>query len=41
LLYPDDVGPTPRGNEHALHARLTGDRAPHVVRRLVDACNRA
>jgi hypothetical protein len=41
LLCPDDVGPPPQGNEHALHARLPADCAPQVVRRLVDAFNRA
>ena len=41
LLYPDDVGPPPQGNEHALRVRIAADHAPIVVRRLVDACNRS
>jgi hypothetical protein len=41
LLYPDDVGPRPQGNEYALRARIVADHAPAVLRRLVDACNRS
>jgi hypothetical protein len=40
LLYPDDTGPAPQGNEHALHVRIPADLAPVLVRTLIDACNR-
>jgi hypothetical protein len=41
LLYPEEVGPAPQGNEHALSVRIPTELAPVLLRTLIDACNRS
>jgi len=41
LLYPDEAGPLPGGNECTIQVRLPAAQAEAVVDALVDACNRA
>jgi len=41
LLYPEETGPAPQGNEYALHVRVPVELAPVLVRTLIDACNRS
>jgi hypothetical protein len=39
LLYPEDLGPQPQGNEHALRVRVPAHRATVLVDALVATCN--
>ncbi len=41
LLYPTEIGPTPRGNESTIRARMSANRMGMVVQALVNACNTA
>lgn len=41
LLYPDDLGPAPQGNEYTIQVRLTADQAERVVNALVAAANQS
>jgi hypothetical protein len=39
LLYPNDLGPPPAGNEGTVRVRLRADQAERVIRALLEACN--
>ena len=39
LLYPNDLGPQPEGNESSIRVRMPGAQAEQVIGALIAACN--
>jgi hypothetical protein len=39
LLYPDHLGPTPRGNECTVRVTIPQDKSAAIIQALKNACN--